>query len=56
MVKSFKEFHKMKEDATAASTVPTNSMGASSSTASTGGIDTYDPLFKIRKMIKRKKP
>lgn len=55
MVKSFKQFRKVKEDATAASTVPVNAMGTSSSTAGTGGIDTYDPLLKIRKMLKRKK-
>lgn len=55
MIKSFKKFNKMKEDATAASTTPVNSMGTSSSTAGAGGIDTYDPLLKIRKMLKRKK-
>jgi len=54
MVKSFKQFRKMKEDAYA-SNVPVNAMGNSSSTAGTGGIDTYDPLLKIRKMLKRKK-
>lgn len=55
MVKSFKQFLKIKEDAYA-SNVPANAIGTSSSTAGTGGIDTYDPLLKIRKMLKRKKP
>ena len=54
MVKSFKQFQKMKEDAYA-STTPVNAMGTSSSTAGTGGVDTYDPLLKVRKMLKRKK-
>lgn len=36
--------------------VPTNSMGTSSSTAGSGGIDTYDPLLKIRKILKRSAP
>lgn len=47
---------KIKEDGEGA--VATNSMGASSSTAGTGGIDTYDPLLKkpkkLRDMITRK--
>lgn len=54
MVKSFKQFRKIKEDAYASNT-PVNTMGASSSTAGTGGVDTYDPLLKVRKMLKRKK-
>lgn len=49
--------NKIKEDigaATAASVVPTNAMGQSSSTAGQGGVDTYDPhLFKkkLRRVI-----
>lgn len=31
------------------STTPVNAMGSSSSTAGTGGIDTYDPLMKMKK-------
>lgn len=39
--------------------VPANAMGSSSSTAGTGGIDTYDPLLKMKKkplrsILKRK--
>jgi hypothetical protein len=39
--------------------VPANAMGGSSSTAGTGGIDTYDPLLqkpkkKLRTIITRK--
>jgi hypothetical protein len=51
---------KLKEDGSAASVVPANAMGSSSSTAGTGGIDTYDPLLKMNKgkklrdIIKRK--
>jgi hypothetical protein len=46
------------EDGTA-SAVPVNAMGGSSSTAGTGGIDTYDPLLskpkkKLRSIISRK--
>lgn len=37
------------------SAVPANAMGGSSSTAGTGGIDTYDPLMS-RMMQKRKPP
>ena len=41
------------------SAVPVNSMGSSSSTAGTGGIDTFDPLLqknkkKLRSIIKRR--
>ena len=51
--------NKLQEDATAASAVPANAMGTSSSTAGTGGIDTYDPLMqtkkkKLRDIIARK--
>jgi hypothetical protein len=47
----------IKEDGVAAGA--TNAMGASSSTAGTGGVDTYDPLMqkkkkKLREIIKRK--
>ena len=45
----------IKEDGMGA--VPANSMGASSSTAGTGGIDTYDPLLmkkKLRNIVTRK--
>lgn len=35
------------------SSVPVNVMGSSSSTAGTGGIDTFDPLLKKNKMISR---
>ena len=38
----------IKEDGIAAA--PVNAMGASSSTAGTGGIDTFDPLFKKKKL------
>lgn len=43
--------HKIKEDA------PANSMGSSSSTAGTGGVDTFDPVMKTKKLrlITRKK-
>jgi hypothetical protein len=39
--------------------VPANAMGTSSSTAGTGGIDTYDPLMQskkkpLRNILKRK--
>ena len=43
----------VKEDigvATTASAVPTNAMGQSSSTAGTGGVDTYDPLLTKKKL------
>jgi hypothetical protein len=50
---------KLKEDM-GATAVPVNNMGTSSSTAGTGGIDTYDPLLKrkkkLREIIKRKPP
>jgi hypothetical protein len=36
------------------SALPANRMGGSSSTAGTGGIDTYDPLLKIKSPLKRK--
>ena len=41
------------------SAVPANAMGGSSSTAGTGGIDTYDPLLqkpkkKLRTIVTRK--
>ena len=44
-----------------ASTTPANAMGGSSSTAGTGGIDTYDPLMQkkkkpLRSILKRKAP
>ena len=42
----------VKEDGSAASVVPANAMGGSSSTAGTGGIDTYDPLLKMNKSKK----
>ena len=50
---------KLKEDGAAA--VATNNMGTSSSTAGTGGIDTFDPLLqkpkkKLRDIISRKLP
>jgi len=42
----------------ARSAVPVNNMGSSSSTAGTGGVDTYDPLLKsgkkLRNIITRK--
>lgn len=44
------------------SSVPVNAMGSSSSTAGTGGVDTYDPLMKtpkkkkLRDIVKRKPP
>lgn len=50
---------KLKEDGVV-SAVPANAMGGSSSTAGTGGIDTYDPLFgqkkkkKLRSIVTRK--
>jgi hypothetical protein len=34
--------------------VAANHMGSSSSTAGTGGIDTFDPLLKRRLVMKRK--
>lgn len=40
------------EDATAASAIPANVMGTSSSTPGTGGIDTYDPLLKKKKNLR----
>lgn len=48
---------KIKEDGEGG--VPANAMGSSSSTAGTGGIDTYDPLLqnkkkKLRNIITRK--
>ena len=47
---------KIKEDGEGA--VPVNNMGSSSSTAGTGGVDTYDPLLKsgkkLRNIITRK--
>ena len=47
------------EAASAASVMPTNSMGGSSSTAGTGGIDSFDPLMsskkqKLSSIVKRK--
>ena len=36
------------------SAIPANIMGASSSTQGTGGIDTYDPLIRSGKVMKRK--
>lgn len=40
----------IKEDGEAfSSTTPANAMGSSSSTAGTGGIDTYDPFLKVKK-------
>lgn len=51
-----KEFKKAAFKEEGEGSVPTNSMGTSSSTAGTGGIDTYDPLLKIRKILKRKAP
>lgn len=39
-----------KEDA------PTNSMGASSSVAGTGAIDTFDPILGAHDRIHRRKP
>lgn len=52
----------IKEDGEGAS-VPVNNMGTSSSTAGSGGIDTYDPLLKMRNgkkklrdVLKRKTP
>ena len=48
----------VKEDGEFVSNVPANAMGGSSSTAGTGGIDTFDPLLKkgkkLRNMITRK--
>lgn len=47
----------LNEDATAASVIPANIMGTSSSTAGTGSIDTIDPLLKTKKLrsiVKRK--
>lgn len=50
----------VKEDGEAfSSTTPVNQMGSSSSTAGTGGVDTYDPLMqkkkkKLRDIIRRK--
>ena len=40
----------IKEDGGVAfsSNVPANAMGSSSSTAGRGGIDTYDPLMKLK--------
>ena len=35
------------------SAVPANAMGASSSTAGTGGIDTFDPLMGNKKKKKK---
>lgn len=43
----------VKEDAMV-SNVPVNAMGASSSTAGSGGVDTYDPLLKLRDGKKKK--
>lgn len=40
----------IKEDA------PTNSMGASSSVAGTGAIDTFDPILGAHDRIHRRKP
>lgn len=50
---------KLKEDGSAAfAGAATNAMGGSSSTAGTGGIDTFDPLLKskknLRAIVKRK--
>jgi hypothetical protein len=56
------EMSKLKEDmgAVGVAGVPVNNMGTSSSTAGTGGIDTYDPLLKrkkkLREIIRRKPP
>jgi len=47
----------IKEDGIAAA--PVNAMGASSSTAGTGGIDTFDPLLKkkkLRSILSRRMP
>jgi hypothetical protein len=48
---------KIKEDGEGGG-VPANAMGASSSTAGTGGIDTFDPLLqkkkKLRNIVTRK--
>ena len=41
--------NKLKEDGVAPA--PVNAMGGSSSTAGTGGIDTFDPLMKKRKKL-----
>jgi hypothetical protein len=51
--------NKIKEDGamSAAGPVATNAMGNSSSTAGTGGVDTFDPLMqkkKLRNIVKRK--
>lgn len=35
------------------STIPVNSMGASSSVPSTGAIDLYDPILSRAKILKR---
>ena len=39
----------VKEDGSAGGAIPANAMGGSSSTAGTGGVDTYDPLLKMNK-------
>lgn len=41
--------NRLNEDGIAPS--PANAMGGSSSTAGTGGIDTFDPLLKKRKKL-----
>lgn len=51
-----KEFKKKPIGEEGEGAVPANAMGTSSSTAGTGGIDTYDPLLKIRKILKRRAP
>jgi hypothetical protein len=58
MIKRFKQFKKKTVEKTeeVSSAVPSNSMGASSSTVGTGGIDMYDPLLKSKKILKRNPP
>jgi hypothetical protein len=54
MIKKFKHFLKHKKNPVKEnSVVPANAMGGSSSTAGTGGIDTYDPFLKNKKILKR---
>ena len=54
MIKKFKHFLKNKKTPVKENDSPANAMGGSSSTAGTGGIDTYDLFLKNKKILKRK--
>ena len=44
----------MEDGGMTTSALPANRMGGSSSTTGTGGIDTVDPLLKLKSPLKRK--